>query len=195
MPWRRLDPAQVRVSWDQACSFSKRILPKPGDGDALAAHLAAATGERLRRYTDLHTRYGQQRAESAAWASRALPAAVLQRNTIRATPDVFREQLSDASAGAALFAGEAAYLPPAVAFVDTAVFRDGLAYVQDTTAHEAAEAVAAQPGERVLDLCAAPGGKSVALALAMEDARASCWRAIPRRAGSTAWKRTPCGSV
>jgi 16S rRNA (cytosine967-C5)-methyltransferase len=41
--------------------------------------------------------------------------------------------------------------------------------VQDTTAHAAAQAVEARPGEHVLDVCAAPGGKSIALALAMED--------------------------
>jgi 16S rRNA (cytosine967-C5)-methyltransferase len=41
--------------------------------------------------------------------------------------------------------------------------------VQDCTARAAADALQAQPGERVLDLCAAPGGKSLALAIAMRD--------------------------
>lgn len=39
-------------------------------------------------------------------------------------------------------------------------------YVQDSASQQVAALVAAEPGERVLDLCAAPGGKSTALAAA-----------------------------
>jgi len=39
-------------------------------------------------------------------------------------------------------------------------------YVQDRASQWAASAVGAQPGERVLDLCAAPGGKATAMATA-----------------------------
>jgi 16S rRNA (cytosine967-C5)-methyltransferase len=49
----------------------------------------------------------------------------------------------------------------------TTSFRDGLLVVQDPTAVAAAEAVGAQPGERVLDLCAAPGTKATLLAEAV----------------------------
>ncbi|WP_329885949.1 RsmF rRNA methyltransferase first C-terminal domain-containing protein [Pseudoramibacter sp. HA2172] len=40
----------------------------------------------------------------------------------------------------------------------------GLYYVQEPTAMAPAEALGAEPGDRVLDLCAAPGGKSTQLA-------------------------------
>ena len=40
----------------------------------------------------------------------------------------------------------------------------GLYYMQEPSAMTAAEALDAQPGERVLDLCAAPGGKATKLA-------------------------------
>lgn len=39
-------------------------------------------------------------------------------------------------------------------------------YIQDPASQFVAEAVGAQPGDRVLDLCAAPGGKSTAMASA-----------------------------
>lgn len=42
-------------------------------------------------------------------------------------------------------------------------FADGLVSVQDTAAQLAAELLDAQPGQRVLDLCAAPGGKTAAI--------------------------------
>ncbi len=44
-------------------------------------------------------------------------------------------------------------------------FRDGLFYVQDPAARLAVMAAGVQKGERVLDACAAPGGKSYGLAM------------------------------
>ena len=48
-------------------------------------------------------------------------------------------------------------------------FADGWFYVQDAAAHCAALVSGAQPGMRVLDACAAPGGKSFAAAVQMRD--------------------------
>lgn len=48
-------------------------------------------------------------------------------------------------------------------------FREGLFSVQDESALAAARLVAPRPGEKVLDLCAAPGGKTVALAELADD--------------------------
>lgn len=43
-------------------------------------------------------------------------------------------------------------------------FREGLFYVQDTSSMLAAELAAPKPGDYVLDVCAAPGGKSIHMA-------------------------------
>jgi 16S rRNA (cytosine967-C5)-methyltransferase len=168
VPWQRLDPTQVRVSWDQACRFGVAVLPEPKEGNEVA-HFAAATGERLQRYAELVRRYGPEQAESVAWASQATPAVVLQRNALRVPCDEFARVLHDAFGSCIELAGDAAFLPPTVPVVETAVFRDGLVFIQDSTANAAARAVSAQRGERILDLCAAPGGKTLALALDMQD--------------------------
>ncbi|MEM8630535.1 MAG: transcription antitermination factor NusB [Pseudomonadota bacterium] len=51
-------------------------------------------------------------------------------------------------------------------------FSEGQWWVQDAAAAIAAQSLAAKPGERVLDLCAAPGGKTLQLAEAGADVTA-----------------------
>ncbi|MBQ8586751.1 MAG: 16S rRNA (cytosine(967)-C(5))-methyltransferase RsmB [Oscillospiraceae bacterium] len=48
-------------------------------------------------------------------------------------------------------------------------FREGRAYVQDAAAKLSVLSAGIQPGMRVLDCCAAPGGKSFAAAMCMEN--------------------------
>ena len=48
-------------------------------------------------------------------------------------------------------------------------FREGLYYVQDPASRLAVEAAEVRPGMRVLDCCAAPGGKSFAAGIAMDN--------------------------
>ena len=52
---------------------------------------------------------------------------------------------------------------------NTKAFKDGLVEVQDESSQMLALAVNAQPGERVADLCAGAGGKTLALATMMEN--------------------------
>lgn len=49
------------------------------------------------------------------------------------------------------------------------VWREGLVEVQDTGSQLACEAVGAKPGETIIDLCAGGGGKTLALAAAMQN--------------------------
>lgn len=67
------------------------------------------------------------------------------------------------------------WLPDCLILADTgnlerlSAFRDGLFYVQDCAARLAVTAAKLRPGQRVLDCCAAPGGKSFAAAVDMEN--------------------------
>lgn len=60
-------------------------------------------------------------------------------------------------------------LPFGTAIEQWDAYRHGAIEVQDTGSQLACEAVRAQPGETVIDLCAGGGGKTLALAAAMDD--------------------------
>ncbi|MGE0480077.1 MAG: RsmB/NOP family class I SAM-dependent RNA methyltransferase [Phycisphaerae bacterium] len=190
--WQRGDARQVRVSWADACAFDRAVLPAVCDAETPARarraahsaecgaaasersepgwrHLAAATASRPARYRELVERFGFEAAEQIAWASQAPPATVLQRHALRIDEHAFEQRVRDEFGEAAEFAEGAAFLPAGVGGGRSTLLADGVAYVQDATARAAANLLAPQPGERVLDLCAAPGGKSVTLALAMHD--------------------------
>lgn len=86
--------------------------------------------------------------------------------------------------------------PPETRIEQSAAYLEGQIEVQDTGSQLTCEAVAARPGETVIDLCAGAGGKTLALAAAMENSgrliasdadRARLSRLPPRaeRAGAT----------
>jgi 16S rRNA (cytosine967-C5)-methyltransferase len=82
-----------------------------------------------------------------------------------------REEALARLAAAGIAARAAADAPPFAIRLDAALpvealpgFRDGAYSVQDASAQWVVEALAAEPGQRVLDACAAPGGKTAALA-------------------------------
>jgi 16S rRNA (cytosine967-C5)-methyltransferase len=167
--WQRLNPRQIRVSWEQACSFKADVLPVPRDRNNTIAHLAAATGERPERYRTLVDRYGEEQAEAVAWAAQALPVTVLHRNPLRIDTGTFQARMQETFGEQAEWTPDAVFLPSGVNVVDTTLFREGHAYVQDTTARAAALLLDARPGESLLDFCAAPGGKSIVLAQQIGD--------------------------
>jgi 16S rRNA (cytosine967-C5)-methyltransferase len=82
-------------------------------------------------------------------------------NLARGTRESARERLAAAGIEALPGAGEASLVLERAADVQALPgFAEGLISVQDAGAQHAAVLLDAQPGERVLDACAAPGGKT-----------------------------------
>lgn len=81
--------------------------------------------------------------------------------TVKSDPEGWAERL-----GAELLPTGSLRLPARGQVSDLPGFAEGAWWVQDAGAALAARVLAPQPGERVLDLCAAPGGKTLQLAAA-----------------------------
>lgn len=162
--WVRLNPAHVRVSWSGACEFDRPVLPAEPQ-----ANLAAAAGERPARYAALVAAFGSDEAERVAWASQAVPPVVVHRNPLRLSAADFAARVAAELGREAEVAGDAAFVKSAPVVLESELFRGGLVHIQDPTAHAAAKRVDARAGEAILDLCAAPGGKSVVMAQMMLD--------------------------
>lgn len=95
----------------------------------------------------------------------------LQINTCRSTLAAVQERLHEEG----VVAEPHPWLPDCLVLESVgnleqlSVFREGDVYVQDPAAKLAVLAAAPKSGERVLDACAAPGGKSFAAAIAMKN--------------------------
>ncbi len=167
--WQRLDPRALRTDFERACLFNREIFPPYADEPrGSVRHLAAVVGLRHARFHLLVERFGLAAAEQIGWADQAEPPLVLRPNALRISAESFAARVLQECPRAVLDTGQA-FIPIGQRPPRLDLLAAGLAYVQDATARSAAELLAAQPGERVLDLCAAPGGKSVALALRMQD--------------------------
>jgi len=167
-PWQRGDPCCVRVDWDRACRFRAPVLPSPDDDPA--QHVAAAAGESPEHYRRLTASFGAAQAEAIAWARQATPPLVLHRNPQVLSGEQFYAAIAAQFAPDAEWGMDTAFARRAAPAAESDLLATGGAWAQDVAAREAAELVAARPGERVLDLCAAPGGKTIALATRMRNA-------------------------
>ena len=98
------------------------------------------------------------------------PRLCLRVNTLRTTRAKLIDALSAAGIGAHPGAiDEAVWLDVSARVESLPGYREGWFVVQDETAMAAAQLLAPRPGERVLDLCAAPGTKTTHLAQLMNN--------------------------
>lgn len=89
----------------------------------------------------------------------------LRVNTLKAA----RDSVDLPEPGEPLAAPNALRFPSGTSVDQWPAYREGLVEIQDHGSQLAGMAVGAQPGETVIDLCAGAGGKTLALAAAMDD--------------------------
>ena len=114
---------------------------------------------------------GEAELEALLAADNEIPETSVQVNTLRVPVAEAEAAITDAGAVCRRHPLEPeCLLVSGTGAVDQlAPFSRGWIYVQDAGAHLAALAGSPMPGMRVLDACAAPGGKSFAVAVAMKN--------------------------
>ena len=137
-------------------------------------------------------------AADAIFAASAQPAPTwLRVNRRRGTREAFLDRLRDAGIEAVGDAGleDAVRLPGSIAVGMLPGFADGAVSVQDGAAQAVADALAPPPGARVLDACAAPGGKSAHLLERDPTLRLLALDVDPRRLARVrdTWRRLGVG--
>jgi 16S rRNA (cytosine967-C5)-methyltransferase len=156
---RAAGPAELALGPARALAPPR---PLPHDELERLALEHALPGWLVARWAGAHGRDG---ARQAARASSSPAALVLRPHRLRATAAALAERLAGEGAHTEPVAGgELLRWRGGVSPFATAAFRDGWFVAQDPTSVAAAAAVAARPGEVVLDLCAAPGTKTAQLA-------------------------------
>ncbi len=116
--------------------------------------------------------YGEETAVSMLDASFGRPPLQIRVNTLRLSPGELCRRLEQQGITAAPVEAcpGAVTLEKGVGSLERwDVFKEGFFHVQDLASQYCCMALAPRPGERLLDCCAAPGGKSFTLAEHMED--------------------------
>jgi len=142
--------------------------PDTPDRDAQMAYLGLTHSHPdwlAARWLDRH---GFEATEAWVQFNNATPALTVRVNTLRARVD----EAMAALAADGIETEPTRFAPDGLVVTSGNPLRraqDGLVFVQDEASQLVALVVGAQPGEQVLDLCASPGGKTMALAAAMQD--------------------------
>ena len=155
-----------RLATAKEAGFANAVVRK------LAAALAAETApeadaalEEWARWTShpewlvqrWRMKHGREAAQAMlTWNQSVAPVVVRQR---RGGPDALPAWLHPVDGAKGFFAAESGHWPEMMQLIET-----GIVQVQDAATRHAVELLEVRPGETVLDLCAAPGGKSLAIA-------------------------------
>ena len=114
---------------------------------------------------------GQEEAARLLAADNSQPPTCVMVNTVRTTAEELTARLEEehVSVTPHPWLDNCLLLARTGNLESLSAFREGLFYVQDPASRMAVLAAGPRPGMRVLDCCAAPGGKSFACAIAMGD--------------------------
>ena len=143
--------------------------PLPDPAADPAAHLAVAHSHPKWLVDRWLARFGFEETERLLASGNEEPRVSVRANAHRIAPDAFAEALraEGVSPEAGPNGGPVFLLPPGYVAARSPLFRNGLLSLQDEAEAVVAGLLDARPGDRVLDLCAAPGGKTSQIAEAV----------------------------
>ena len=180
-----MDKIPQSAAVNESVALARKYCPKQKFAPGLCnAVLRNATRNPLKEPVKLCDRYshpqklidalgdyvGKARLEPMLEANNQAPDTFVQVNILRATTDALAKQLEEegVTVKAHPWMADCLVLSGTGDLEKLDSFRQGLFYVQDCAAKLAVLCADIQPGQNVLDCCAAPGGKSFASAMQMQ---------------------------
>ncbi len=185
-----LDRVPASAAVNTSAELAKRRGKKTGYVNGLLRRLDRERGsviypghdDVVKRFAVLHShpewlvwrwvvRYGAETTATLLAANNVQAPLILRTNTLKTTREGLKASLE--SEGARV--RESRYSPVGLELVSSpglqslSAFRDGRFIIQDEAAQLVGMLLSPQPGETVLDACAAPGGKATHLAEMMRD--------------------------
>lgn len=169
-PLQSYRPARDRIPVEtRVARFARPVLPDPLTNPT--AYLAAIHSMPPFLIERWRARFGDRGAAEAFRAANDRPVLMLRVNSLQLTRDELLERLR-ARGYPAVPGGHplAVRLPSrADGLFETEEFKSGAFVLQDETQMKVADLLAPKPKEKILDLCAAPGGKTTHLAILAQD--------------------------
>lgn len=181
-----LDKVPESAAVNEAVEQAKKYANASAAGlvNGVLRNAARKRGE-LQEPTDLATKYshpqplvdllrdyvGEEKLEQVLKANNSIPETVIQVNTLKATGKQVQAALTESGA----VCKEHPWLPNCYTISGSGsleqmeAYKKGWFYVQDAASRLTVLCAEAKPGMEVLDSCAAPGGKSFAAAVDMEN--------------------------
>ena len=144
-------------------SAGDRTLPEGNGAEALSLRFSHPLWL-VRLYLE---RLGPDETEQLLRSQNGVTPACLQVNSLRSDADALTEKLQSRGLSPTRhpFLPDCLLLAHPGTITEIPEFSDGIFYVQDAAAKLAVLAAEPKPGQRILDCCAAPGGKSFAAAI------------------------------
>ena len=142
-------------------------LPLPSDDGSAESRevIYSCPAELIRSFEQ---DYGKERCTAILEAFTQRPPVTLRVNSLKTDRDSLLRSLKENGTDA-VPNGKYGVTVRGGAVSGLKELKDGLCYVQNVASQKAVEALAPKPGEFLIDVCAAPGGKSIASALCMEN--------------------------
>lgn len=150
------------------CVFVSAVLPDPSASPAEYLYTAWSLPQWLVR--QWVREYGPETAGAICRASNRQPSVYAWPDRRRISAETLAERLTAEGVQCRVWAERGAVqLSGAGSLSDLESFNEGLFYIQDPAAEGMAAFLDPASGDKLIDMCAAPGGKTLALALRMKD--------------------------
>ena len=148
---------------------NRKPIVFPDPALAPTEHLAITTSHPQWLVARWVQRYGLAETRASCESDNAQPALTIRPNALRVSPDALREHLIAEGIDARFAGPHLLAVSQAGHLFQTRAYCDGLFSVQGAGAARVVPLLDPQPGEAILDLCSAPGGKATSMAERMAN--------------------------